>query len=62
LVTEDPATLAAWALHDKLEWTTDRIRTAMNGDKTQQVTLERPIPVLIVYGTAFVRHDSLLND
>jgi L,D-transpeptidase YcbB len=55
---EDPATLAAWVLHDKPEWTTDRIRTAMNGDKTLQVTLERPIPVLIVYGTAFVEESG----
>src|SRR5262249_47937369 len=31
---EDPAGLAAWVLRDRLEWTPDRIRSAMNGDQT----------------------------
>jgi murein L,D-transpeptidase YcbB/YkuD len=39
-------------LRDQPEWTRDRIRQAMLGDKTIQVTLRNPIPVLIVYGTA----------
>ena len=51
---QDPAGLAVWVLPDKPEWTRDRIVSAMNGDHPLQVNLDRPIPVLIVYGTAVV--------
>jgi L,D-transpeptidase YcbB len=51
---EDPAALAAWVLRDQPEWTTERIREAMDGDETLEVNLKNPIPVLILYGTAIV--------
>jgi murein L,D-transpeptidase YcbB/YkuD len=51
---ENPEDMAAWVLHDKPEWTPERIHDAMNGDDTVQVTLDAPIPVLIVYATAVV--------
>lgn len=51
---EKPQQLAAWVLGDQSEWTPERIAGAMNGTKTIQVTLDRPIPVLIVYATAVV--------
>lgn len=52
---EKPEELAGWVLrNEKPEWTPERIRDAMNGDATLQVTLSRPIPVLIVYATAVV--------
>ncbi len=51
---EKPVDLAAWVLRDKPEWTRERILEAMNGDRTIAVTLDRPIPVLIVYATAVV--------
>ena len=51
---EDPVKLAAWVLRDKPEWDTDHILGAMNGDKTFRVNLTKPIPVLILYGTAIV--------
>lgn len=51
---EKPVQLAAWVLRDQPEWTPDRIAAAMNGEKTIQVTLDRTIPVLIVYATAVV--------
>jgi len=51
---EDPVALAAWVLSDKPEWDTDQIRGAMYGDKTLRVSLTKPIPVLILYGTAVV--------
>jgi len=47
---EKPEQLAAWVLKGKPEWTPQRIFDAMNGAQTIQVTLEQPIPVLIVYG------------
>ena len=50
----DPVALAAWVLRDKPGWTVDNIRAAMNGNQTVQVTLDQPIPVLILYSTALV--------
>ena len=47
--------LAAWALQGKPEWTLDKVRDAMqNGKDNVQVNLAKPIPVLILYGTAVV--------
>jgi L,D-transpeptidase YcbB len=58
---ERPADMAAWVLRDNPDWNMDRIRAAMNGDKTLQVNLAHPIPVLIVYGTAVVLEDGLVH-
>ena len=58
---EDPVALAAWVLRDKPEWDTDHILGAMNGDKTFRVSLTRPIPVLILYGTAIVTEDGEIH-
>jgi L,D-transpeptidase YcbB len=45
--------LAAWALQSKPEWTLDKVRDAMQkGKDNLQVNLTKPIPVLILYGTA----------
>jgi L,D-transpeptidase YcbB len=49
---EKPQELAEWVLRDQPEWTPQRIADAMNGTKTIYVSLEKPIPVLIVYATA----------
>jgi len=49
---QEPEDLAVWVLRDQPEWTREHIREAMHGDKTIQVNLQNPIPVLIVYGTA----------
>jgi len=51
---EKPRDLAAWVLADRTEWTPERIAEAMDGDKTLQVNLNQPIPVLVVYATAVV--------
>jgi murein L,D-transpeptidase YcbB/YkuD len=58
---EDPVTLAAWLLQDQPEWTTDHIRAATLADKTVRVDLERPVPVLILYGTAVVMEDGQVD-
>jgi murein L,D-transpeptidase YcbB/YkuD len=55
---EDPVSLAAWVLRDEPEWTEEKIRTAMNGDETIRANLKKPIPVLILYGTANVTEDG----
>ena len=46
--------LAAWVLRNQPEWTPQKIADAMNGDKTIYLSLDQPIPVLIVYATAVV--------
>jgi murein L,D-transpeptidase YcbB/YkuD len=51
---EEPRRLAAWVLGDRPEWPPERIAEAMNGNKTLQVNLAQPIPVLVVYATAVV--------
>jgi len=55
---EDPASLAQWVLRDRPEWTAENIRNAMYGETTVRVALLKPIPVLIVYGTAIVMEDG----
>lgn len=55
---QNPVGLAAWVLRDKPEWTVDRINEVMNGDRTVQVNLAKPIPVLILYSTAVVEPDG----
>jgi murein L,D-transpeptidase YcbB/YkuD len=58
---EKPADVAVWVLRNNTGWDMDRVRAAMNGSTTQQVNLARPIPVLIVYGTAVVTEDGIVH-
>ena len=58
---EKPADLAAWVLRDNPGWTPERIRAAMNGDKSEQVNLTHPIPVLILYATVNVSEDGVVH-
>ena len=59
---EKPAELAAWALGDGAEWTLEKVRAAMqSGADNVQVNLSKPIPVLILYGTAIVDEDSTVH-
>lgn len=58
---EKPADLAAWVLRDNPGWTMEHIEDAMKGDKTVQVNLAHPIPVLIVYGTVIVSEDGIVH-
>jgi murein L,D-transpeptidase YcbB/YkuD len=55
---EDPVALAEWVLRDEPGWDEEKIRSATNGDRTVQLNLVRPIPVLILYGTAVVMEDG----
>lgn len=59
---EMPAELAAWVLRDKPEWNLERIRAAMQGGKDDfQLNLTKPIPVLILYGTAVVDEEGTVH-
>lgn len=54
----DPVALATYVLRDQPEWSTDRIRAAMEGEDNHQVNLSHPIPVCIVYATAIAREND----
>jgi len=59
---EKPAELAAWALRNNPGWTFERVRAAMDGSKDNlQVNLTKPIPVLILYGTAVVDEQGIVH-
>ena len=59
---EKPDELAAWALQDKPEWTLEKVRAAMQkGQDNFQVNLTKPIPVLILYGTAISEEDGSIH-
>jgi murein L,D-transpeptidase YcbB/YkuD len=56
---EEPAELAAWLLRDQPKWTLENIKTAMqSGPDNQQVNLSTPVPVVIVYLTAFAEENG----
>ena len=55
---EDPVSLSQWILRDWPEWTAENIRNARYGERTVRVALLKPIPVLIVDGTAVVMEDG----
>jgi L,D-transpeptidase YcbB len=73
---EKPAELAAWLLQGQPKWTLDAVKAAMqSGPDNQQVNLDNPVPVVIIYLTAVVEengevyffddiyaHDRSLND
>lgn len=59
---EKAAELAAWVLRDKPEWTLERVRAAMqSGKDNAHVNLARPVPVLIIYGTAVVDEENQVH-
>ena len=58
---EDPQRMAEWVLRDQPQWTTERIIEAMNGDTEKYVNVERTIPVVIGYFTAWVGANGQLN-
>lgn len=51
---EDPVALAEWVLRDDPRFTREAIRHAMDGGRTLEVALARPVPVVVGYFTATV--------
>ena len=59
---EQAAELATWVLRDKREWPLERVRAAMQSGKDNvQINLSRPVPVLILYGTAVVDEENQVH-
>jgi murein L,D-transpeptidase YcbB/YkuD len=58
---EKPALLAELVLRGNEGWTRERIDAAMAGEETQTIDLVEPVPVHIVYWTAFVEEDGTIQ-
>jgi murein L,D-transpeptidase YcbB/YkuD len=58
---EKPLELAEWVLRGQREWTRGRIETAMHGGVERQVTVEPPIPVHLIYQTAWADEDGTVS-
>jgi murein L,D-transpeptidase YcbB/YkuD len=57
----EPKKLAAYLLRNDSSWTSTRIDSAMHLAKEKWVTLAKPVPVFIVYFTAWVDQEGKLN-
>lgn len=57
----DAAKLANYLLEDNSEWSPEKIKEAMDGNKQQIVKIKDPIPVLINYYTAWVDENGELQ-
>lgn len=58
---ERPVELAAYLLRDDPEWTVERIRELIASGAQRTVTLEAPVPVHVVYRTAWVDEEGVLH-
>jgi murein L,D-transpeptidase YcbB/YkuD len=56
-----PKKLAEYLLRNEKEWTSQKIDEAMNAGKEKYLNIKEPIPVYIVYLTAFVDANGQLN-
>ena len=52
---EQPVELATFVLQGMPQWTEARIREAMSAGRSSTLRLDRPLPVLITYGTVLVK-------
>ena len=56
---EEPLVLAKYVLRDQPEWTEDRIKAAMDSGVEQSVKLKQPLPIYLVYFTAWEENGTL---
>lgn len=58
---ENPIQLATYALRDRPEWTTERIEAALSSQRTENIRIKTPLPVFLIYRTAWVGADGLVH-
>ncbi len=58
---EEPVRMANYLLKNQSSWTAEKIDEAMNAGVEKWVSLEKPVPVIISYFTAWVDNRGLLN-
>ena len=56
---DEPAALAKYVLRDRPEWTDAKIAEAMNAGTEKAVSLKQPIPIYLVYFTAWEENGAL---
>lgn len=57
----EPQKMAEWLLRNDPEWNREKIVAAMNQTSERMVQLKQQVPVFIIYYTAWVDDDGLLN-
>ncbi|HEY0068165.1 MAG TPA: L,D-transpeptidase family protein [Flavisolibacter sp.] len=57
----DAARLASYLLQDQKEWTPEKINAAMNSKQEQHVKLNRSVPVVITYYTAWTDQNGQIH-
>ena len=57
----DATKMAQYLLKGQSEWTPEKIQQAMNSNKEQTVNLQKPVPVIINYYTAWVDDNGKIN-
>lgn len=57
----EPQKMAEWLLRNDPAWTKEKIVSAMNQTTEKVVRLKEPVPVFIIYYTAWVDHDGALH-
>ena len=58
---QEPQKMAEWLLRNDASWNTEKIVDAMNQTKEKLVKLKDPVPVYIIYYTAWAGDDGELN-
>lgn len=56
----DPVSLAVWVLRGQQGWDGNRINIEIDGDKTDRLNVDMPVPVLIIYATAVADNDGAM--
>jgi murein L,D-transpeptidase YcbB/YkuD len=56
---DEPLALAQYVLRDQPEWTEDKIKAAMAAGTERSVALKQPLPVYLVYFTAWENNGAL---
>ena len=57
----DPVKMADYVLSDNAAWPPEKIDSAMNSGKEKYVRVKNPVPVLIMYYTAFTDEEGRLH-
>jgi murein L,D-transpeptidase YcbB/YkuD len=58
---EKPIQLAAYLLRDHPKWNLEKLITAVNSKKNKTILLSHPINIHILYWTAWVDNDGIIN-
>jgi murein L,D-transpeptidase YcbB/YkuD len=58
---EKPIQLAAYLLQDNPKWNLEKLTVAVNSKKNKAILLSHPINIHILYWTAWVDNDGIIN-